>query len=458
MSAEPQWYELDVASSEELRQLLSERRNATERAVQAISSSSLDYINRFENYVSLNDPKYCQDLFRNRLPYIIRGQVGQGKVGTISLLSKGDENNLVVKSVKATPVRYLSLRIIDHPGESINPWNNYWNITDQNGKRKIITVGGDNFANQTSMHYILNLILGESPHYIHQYDAFYCESNGYNVIEYSNGGDLHNFLEHNVLTDDTLFNIIAHVLAPLSVLKNPEYNFNHSDLKAKNVFAHRTAAGTVFKIADYDKSSITWNGYRFYNWTFNLPGTASPITLVQDERYDTVVYVLSSRISLQLQTMHNPYSIPMSYDIYTFILSLFGSSNFWNLYINDRLPRFKGLMHQLFRGESYYIVMGKIAQNHKEMVSMSHINTILNGVYLQYDLSYVYEMVGLKAPQLVSAPIVSNRIVVSSDGHLCTSECRIDSSRNSFRNSCNTNTYSRTGLTLQSTSYNWDWC
>lgn len=68
--------------------------------------------------------------------------------------------------------------------------------------------------------------------------------------------------------------IISQLFQPLSILQHPKYAFVHGDLKSKNVFVKHikpdedpTGKGRnfVFKIADYDKSSITYNGIRFYN-------------------------------------------------------------------------------------------------------------------------------------------------------------------------------------------------
>lgn len=452
------WYTVNATTEQDLRIFLSKRRNSAERAISALSMSSVDYINNFNNYITVDDERNCKDLFQDRLPYLMGNIIGSGKVGKVALLTK-NKLNVVIKSMSAKPPKYLSLRIIDHPGESINPWNNYWQIIGQDGNRKILAAGGDNFSNQTSLHLILNLILGDNPHYIRQYDAFYCDGLGYNVIEYSNSGDLHKFLENNPINDNVIFGALAHVLTPLSVLKHPMYSFNHSDLKAKNVFVHKTDQGYIFKIADYDKSSITWNGYRFYNWSQNY-GTAAPIKIEKDPS-GLDVYVLTSMINLQLYTMHNPYGIPMSYDIYTFIISLFGIKNVWTKYINAELPRLKQLMHLLFLGESYYIIMGKIATNHSAVASLGHINTLLNGMYLQYNLSYVYEIVGITPPPLLVENSQRVRINVSNDGHLCTDACNINPEVNSYYKTCTTNTYSKTNIALTGTSttlYNWDYC
>lgn len=452
------WYDVNATTQDQLRNILSKRKNKAELALMELDTSTTNYINNFHDYVTVDNDTYCRELLQSQLQYTIGSTIGAGKVGKVALLTK-NKLSLIVKSMSANPSPYLSLRIIDHPGDSVNPWNTFWKIYAETGVRKILAVGGDNFANQTSLHLILNLILGDTLNYIHQYDAFYCGGVGYNVIEYSDSGDLHDFLEKNIINDDLIFKILSHILIPLQVLKNPIYGFNHSDLKAKNVFVHKTDNGFIFKIADYDKSSITWNGYRFYNWSQNY-GTAVPINITKASD-GLEVYTLSSMITLQLYTMHNPYGIPMSYDIYTFIISLFGVKNVWTKYVGEELPLLKKLMHKLFRGELYYIIMGKIAQDHSAASSLAHINTMLNGIPLQYDVSYVYQLVNIPPPPLMVSDYKSLQIIISKDGHLCTNVCNINQTLNSSYKTCPTNTYSKTrlGLTGASTTlYNWDYC
>jgi hypothetical protein len=68
-----------------------------------------------------------------------------------------------------------------------------------------------------------------------------------------------------------LGDMIRQILTTLSVLQHPAHAFVHGDLKTKNVFVKKAFPDDkknrkyIYKIADYDKSSITFNGIRFYN-------------------------------------------------------------------------------------------------------------------------------------------------------------------------------------------------
>ncbi len=453
---EEEWYELEVMTEDQLRNILSQRGDKTMRALQMLSLSNVDFISNFSTYIGVDQPIKCNDLFEGRLKYRLDTIVGRGKAGEVTLL-KSDNVNLIIKSMPASISNYLSIRLLDYDVSISNPWIEYWRITDINNKRIIVTVGGDNFATQTCLHLILNIILGNNPNYVRLYDSFYCNSVGYNVIEHADSGDLHGFLNNSNVTDNLLFDIIPQILTPLSILKHPMYYFNHSDLKAKNVFVDRMGNDYIFKIADYDKSSITWNGFRFYNWSGHY--TNPPIVNLEKDKQGLDVYMLSSSlVPLQVYTMYNPYGIPMSYDIYTFILSLFGIDAVWNKYISGYLPKFKDLMHRLFVNELYYIIMGRIADDPKTLSSLTKINSVLNGIYLQYDLSYVYNEFGVTPPPLTTSDFDTMKIVISKDRPICTDECKINSSLNSRYKTCTTNKYSKTQFTGTSRTYEWDYC
>jgi hypothetical protein len=113
---------------------------------------------------------------------------------------------------------------------------------------------------------------------------------GLNFMEVANSGDLYGHLfdvqkdrfaeirEVSDLTLETfhelnefLNEMIMQLLKPMSVLQHPKHAFVHGDFKSKNVFVSSSTGKDsakktyTYKIADYDKSSINFNGIRFYN-------------------------------------------------------------------------------------------------------------------------------------------------------------------------------------------------
>lgn len=208
----------------------------------------------------------------------------------------------------------------------------------------LLSVASDNFSNQTIMHTILEQILEEHKlnNYIKQYDAMLCYNtettfldsswynwlkdntyyaanmigktlnlssvkiDGLNFMELAEGGDLHGHLfeiqknrfskirtPSDLLNDNNKFRelklfldeMITQLLKPLSILQHSKYAFVHGDLKTKNVFVRKQGDKYIYKLADYDKSSITYNGIRFYNEGnvgVKLINSVSPPSLYQE--------------------------------------------------------------------------------------------------------------------------------------------------------------------------------
>lgn len=240
----------------------------------------------------------------------------------------------------------------------------------------ILGAGGDSFATQTCIHMILNIILNTKvPNYLYQYDAWICTPNaeppsstslmspptpsvgvGYNVTEFANAGDLSSFLEeHKTLSSLSYTHLLRQVLLPLAILKQTPFFFVHGDLKTKNVFVTRIETNAdnfrqwrpsavsfiddyVFKIADFDKSSIFWNKIRFYNDTYSLlrptevpafergfGGTVAGHWNVGEAswyRFGTTGSLVEFITSIQVYSMFSPIGFFTSFDVYTFFISL----------------------------------------------------------------------------------------------------------------------------------------
>lgn len=150
----------------------------------------------------------------------------------------------------------------------------------------------DNFDNQTVLHFILNEILGNKykiPNFIYQYDVFRCKKpdgtyTGYNVMEFANGSTLDQYInkigetrfngyqQENILKANideiTLFfqKMLVQIFTTLYILQQPKYKFISGDFKTQNIFVHIGKDGEpIYKLADFDKSSITYKGVRFFN-------------------------------------------------------------------------------------------------------------------------------------------------------------------------------------------------
>ena len=112
---------------------------------------------------------------------------------------------------------------------------------------------------------------------------------GVTVMEIANQGDLDGFInkmhktefeqfgeQTNLSNDgdralmdsinDFFNNMMEQIMKPLDILHSSKYAFIHGDMKSKNIFVHKDENDNIiYKLADFDKSSITYNGVRFHN-------------------------------------------------------------------------------------------------------------------------------------------------------------------------------------------------
>jgi hypothetical protein len=204
---------------------------------------------------------------------------------------------------------------------------NVFDTTHREYEKVMLSVASDNFSNQTIQHMIIEQILGNFrlPNYVKQFDAILCYNwsdtfapdegerwwdfikrntsqaanyigrkldltsatvDGLSLMEIADHGDLHGHLfevqrktfsrvrtpsdlaENQALLRELqsfLNGMISQILKPLSILQHSRFAFVHGDLKSKNVFVKKERNQFIYKIADYDKSSINYNGIRFHN-------------------------------------------------------------------------------------------------------------------------------------------------------------------------------------------------
>lgn len=277
---------------------------------------------------------------------VLLKQFGEGKVGTAYLVkSRTNGTPFILKTITGLkPVTSLQLTVSaapTHPARDVA--RHLWQAVPR-AIPVYLSVGMNGFATQTVLSAILHVIFEGRGirNYTKQYEAHYCcpqssgLCNGSTAMALSNQGDFSNFLtEHGAsLSVRILANLMIQVVKSLAVLKHPDYCFMHADLKARNVFITRESDGYyVAQLADFDKSSIFWRGVRFYNHSYlaNLGLSTiystkiTEIPSVQGEYYR----LPKSTWEIASVTMHNMYPMAMSYDFYTFLVSLFSEQPYY---------------------------------------------------------------------------------------------------------------------------------
>ena len=489
---------------------------------------NLDFINKFYDMIKItelsterNDIDKQKCIIEDKDNPLASGKVASVYKKQIKIDDK--EISLIKKSIDNIGIKkYLSLKIIKTDNED-NKFNylikqhkfnfeyKYNNpifssfssvlpsrLTKPTKFTGIISVGTNNFTNQTIMHLILNKILTSNPNYIYQYDAFICKNDsgysGINITKNANRGSLDDYLDKvDEVTDDLIKDILKQILSVLRILKSREYCFNHSDLKCKNIFVHKDEKDkTIYKIADFDKSSIFWNKIRFYNESIisrfltSTTSVFSSLYYIENTKNNTykipkiIPKIIPKNITSMIDqlkpdkltpdniifnlgyTMNNPVPNYMSYDIYTFILSLLCHNKVFEKYNNGKLKNFIKIIKLLFEEQEIMNLLQKIYKdskdNTKDQSSIKYYLELLIelNIELKIDIEAVYEEVEEVKEEEVEEvkeeeveEVKEKRRLYLLGGntggnyHICTSRCT--------ESICNSNKYSSRG-SIQTTS------
>jgi len=157
--------------------------------------------------------------------------------------------------------------------ENISFDKNYKGFNNLGGEQLHVTATDlDDFKNEMIQNIICKNILGEdNKNLINYYNFMYITIDGNiygGILMERVDGSLDKYILDNkntILTNDKFRKSLIKYINELKKLKNAYYRFNHGDLKLQNIFYKEEDGELIFKIADLDKSSITFNGIRFIN-------------------------------------------------------------------------------------------------------------------------------------------------------------------------------------------------
>ena len=310
----------------------------------------------------------------------------------------------IAKKIKNTHLpKYISLEIKELTEENLKIPSIISNKFMSEDKSYMVIANADNFANQTLINMMLDKILNiddsrirKKPSYVKQLDAYYCKCNNeytsWSLMEWANLGSLNDYLEerHKMyviwkdvekkwkegdegdaleleskeyeVTVNDLKGIIADVIRPLLILKSEKYGFVHADMKATNIFVgseiKEEDAQMKYKrnnriyamLADFDKSSIFYNGVRFHNqfnknsnmflstgFNFLLPEVTHPKNYFKPETYAQNIFMTTDLKAKMVYgtAMYSSLPVPMCLDIYVFMVSLCFITPVFKLILDD---------------------------------------------------------------------------------------------------------------------------
>jgi serine/threonine protein kinase len=294
------------------------------------------FLTNYWEYMYIDSRCLCELLSEsrpegNRLR--IKKDFGQGKVGRAVLVQDQQDNPYIMKIMKTGIGHDKSpFTLAMHKATPDNLVSGAISVKIEGGSQ-FLAAGSDNFTNQTVIHILLNLLLDDSPNYIHQHDAFICNGNGVNIMDIANQGDMYGFLQK--LPDDksrleACESCLSQLLPIIAYLKRPEIGFMHNDLKLKNVFVHQQAGSApTYTLADFDKSSISWRCVRFYNNSrdYCLSGALPYRGLGSTELSGGICSKVVRNTdaigkATAVYTMFNAEGYYLGYDIYTLVASM----------------------------------------------------------------------------------------------------------------------------------------
>ena len=269
-------------------------------------------------------------------------------------------------------------------------------------------------------------------------------------MELANQGDMHSYLlklKTSAERIDACGDCLRQLLPVLAYLKHPSLGFQHNDCKIKNIFVHVTEKGEViYRLADFDKSSISWRKIRFYNKgpkgldyvvkntvVYNETGQA---TLSCNAGLEFLCNKNTSVIgpSIAQHTMYNASGYYLSYDIYTLVTSMlffdktmyddfqkYPYTHFFRRVVSRmNTPRYLETVDKYI--QKYNPQAGEpLRENARDLQSLTIINGLLhkNNIIIRNDIDQLMQDLDLQltVPPPDQVPVVQARF--SKNGHFC---------------------------------------
>jgi hypothetical protein len=348
----------------------------------------------------------------------------------------------------------------------------------------MVSIKADNFSNQTLINLILIKILKNNINYVAQLDSYYTFNDrnytGNTLMKFSQFNSIYVYIQKKKEVKDRIsrekpdevneytlnaaivLKMIRDICYPLVILKQKKYGFVHADMKPGNIFlaseipnppaddliVYKNDFKVIAQLADFDKSSIFFNNVRFYN-DINILKEGLFKTSIKEviktfgsTRYDLLdcapgYYILKNLIPgmypnlvvnglIMSCAMHYQFSLPLSYDIYVFIIGLILIPDMHSIFMNDQ--DLLKIWKSLWFDDDFEEINNKIStiKNKKDATGMPEIVDFLAPLKLKVDISdfyknvlgddIYYSLIDTYTPPL-------KKIIIGRDNHICLSPC-----------------------------------
>jgi len=295
-----------------------------------------------------------------------------------------------------------------------------------------------------------------------------------------------------------ILNILKDISTCLCILKQPKYGFVHADMKPGNIFLaidpnqknyeklinnfklkfpktkyennvnfekyyrenidyfnmfYNNSIKLKAQIADFDKSSITYNNVRFFNdirfkniidWRtlgkFLYSSVIGYDQIKCKDSRDGGYYILnetsSDPIIISGTAFHYKFSVPLSYDIYVFIIGLVLIPGIFDIFMNSK--PLNEIWNSLWYPTYLHKINFKISKVRKDYYGINDIIAVLIDFPLKINISEFYKK-AMGVSSLINPLFPSKldkNVIVSKNDHLCLTSCK--------KNVCKTPPYIKT--------------
>lgn len=342
--------------------------------------SSLAKLFTISNCSLIGEKDYIKS--RNRYKCIDRTNLTRGKIGVIDLvrcglISNKKKDTFILKQTSVSSQTINVFKPSEYNGPNTQPLIipiNRW-------------VGSDEFTNESIINWILNEIIPDFS--VDQLISMICDKNGIQIQEKADM-DLSDYINSKKFKPKLLDNMIYQVLNTLDILEK-KFNYIHGDLKTKNVLVFKN--GKIAKLADYGKSSITYNGTRFYCRLEKIvkrgvSGLLPTSTSTFGKKYKYNLNTIDTNVAMR----HRKEIFYLNFDVYTFMVSIaLEKKIFYNYIVGNS----KGLEFFLNIWDFLWIdtktrdkvenrIANIIADENKNNQSISATFEVLRGLELRY--------------------------------------------------------------------------
>jgi serine/threonine protein kinase len=242
------------------------------------------------------------------------------------------------------------------------------------------------------LQYVISLLVEKvlskkrDKNFVKCHTLYICGGKGFTIYEKAKHGDFASFL-HKIPSfdlDDVVCSCLKSLSKTLSFL-NTEYEFIHNDLKADNVLVDEKNGSLLFKISDFDNSSMTYEGRRYLQTKNILQKKISSTPKkhnMTDGFFSIEPKMSTSNNLLQGSIFRLSEGNRINIDLYTLVLTILDHPHVRRERSN--MVEFGRYLKKLFREEDLIKIFDFIDNNNENILITTFVGYLINtGIWLK---------------------------------------------------------------------------